>query len=166
MAKFLNLLSSDEIGTFRGRTVHKLTFNLVWLNSCKVAVLPYGMESDLASVPRLPIIYLMWGDRAHRPAFLHDGCYRTDFKIYVFKTEGEAMAFAQVALEAMIYTPDALNAELQPVSKEDGDWYFREAMIGTGEPWSIYHPMYLGVRLGGESSYHRMKVMDHFEVET
>ncbi|MFA6358758.1 MAG: DUF1353 domain-containing protein [Candidatus Omnitrophota bacterium] len=36
-------------------------------------------ETDLASVPRLPLIYDMWGSRAHREAILHDAMYRTDF---------------------------------------------------------------------------------------
>jgi hypothetical protein len=36
-------------------------------------------ETDLASVPRLPLIYDMWGSRAHREAVLHDAMYRTDF---------------------------------------------------------------------------------------
>jgi hypothetical protein len=166
MAKFLGTkLCADEIGMFNGRTVHKLTRNLVWLNGCKVAVLPFGMESDLASVPRVPIVFLMWGDRAHRESFLHDGGYRSDFFIYVFKTEEEAEAFAQAAHDAMTYVPDAPNAEKQPVSKEDDDWYFREAMIGQGQPYYVYQPMYLGVRSCGASSYHQMKVMDNFQID-
>ena len=134
MAKFLNLLSSDEIGTYKGRTVHKLTRPLVWENGLIRVTIPIDFETDLASVPRVPIVYLLWGDRAHREAVLHDYLYR-------------------------------LGA-VPVISKEDADWWFREAMIGQGQPWGIYHPMYLGVRLGGASSWHRMHVMDHFEVET
>jgi len=165
VARFLGKLCADEIGICNGRMIHKFTRNLVWLNGCKVAILPFGMEVDLASVPRLPIIFMMWGDRAHRPAALHDGTYRKDFFIYVFKTEEEASAFAQAAHDAAISIPDAPNAEKQPVAKEDGDWYFREAMIGNGEPWRVYHWMWMGVRLGGSSSYHRMNVMDRFPIE-
>jgi len=36
-------------------------------------------ETDFASVPRIPVIYEAWGDRAHREAVLHDAMYRKDF---------------------------------------------------------------------------------------
>jgi len=39
---------------------------------------PEGFETDLASVPRVPIIYAMWGSRAHREAVLHDYLFRID----------------------------------------------------------------------------------------
>ena len=37
-----------------------------------------GFETDLASVPRIPIIYSMWGNRAHREAVVHDYLFRID----------------------------------------------------------------------------------------
>jgi len=37
---------------------------------------PAGFQTDLASVPRLPFIYSMWGSRAHREAVIHDYLYR------------------------------------------------------------------------------------------
>ena len=39
---------------------------------------PVGFETDLASVPRVPIAYQLWGNRAHREAVLHDYLYRAD----------------------------------------------------------------------------------------
>ena len=39
---------------------------------------PEGFETDFASVPRLPIAYTAFGDRAHREAVLHDYLYRKD----------------------------------------------------------------------------------------
>jgi len=39
---------------------------------------PAGFETDFASVPRVPIAYMLFGDRAHREAVLHDYLYRTD----------------------------------------------------------------------------------------
>lgn len=41
-------------------------------------IVPSGFETDFASVPRLPIIYALFGDRAHREAVLHDYLYRID----------------------------------------------------------------------------------------
>lgn len=39
---------------------------------------PKGFFTDLASVPRVPIIYELWGNRAHREAVIHDYLYRAD----------------------------------------------------------------------------------------
>lgn len=39
---------------------------------------PAGFETDFASVPRLPLIYSLFGDRAHRESVLHDYLYRID----------------------------------------------------------------------------------------
>lgn len=47
------------------------------LLSMKIEV-PAGFETDFASVPRVPIAYQLWGNRAHREAVLHDYLYRKD----------------------------------------------------------------------------------------
>ncbi len=39
---------------------------------------PSFFETDFASVPRVPFVYMAWGDRAHREAVLHDYLYRID----------------------------------------------------------------------------------------
>ena len=131
--QFLNTLDYMEIGKKDGRTVYKLDTPLRFRLNDVDDEIPAGFETDLASVPRLPIVFLIWGDRAHREAVFHDWGYRKDCPL--------------------------------GLSKEDADWYFREAMIGRGNPWYIYHPMYLAVRFAGTSSYHRMNVMDHFELD-
>ena len=41
-------------------------------------VVPAGFNTDFASVPRVPVVYLAWGDRAHREAVIHDYLYRID----------------------------------------------------------------------------------------
>jgi hypothetical protein len=40
--------------------------------------MPKGFRTDLASVPRIPLVYMAWGGRAHREAVLHDYLYRID----------------------------------------------------------------------------------------
>ena len=37
-----------------------------------------GFETDLASVPRIPLVYSLWGGKAHREGVLHDYLYRDD----------------------------------------------------------------------------------------
>jgi hypothetical protein len=58
--------------------------------------IPMGFETDFASVPRVPIAYWLFGDRAHREAVLHDYLYRIDSVPVV--TFGQAN---DVFLEAM-----------------------------------------------------------------
>lgn len=41
-------------------------------------VVPKGFYTDLASVPRVPIAYWLWGGRAHYEAIIHDYLFRTD----------------------------------------------------------------------------------------
>lgn len=36
---------------------------------------PAGLITDLASVPRLPLVYLVFGNKARRAAILHDWLY-------------------------------------------------------------------------------------------
>jgi len=61
----------------------------------KVTV-PTGFCTDLASVPRLPVVYLLWGNRAHREGIIHDYLYRCDSQPVVsFETANK------VFLEAM-----------------------------------------------------------------
>lgn len=43
----------------------------------KTYKVPAGFNSDLASVPRIPLAFLLTGGTANRPAVLHDFLYRT-----------------------------------------------------------------------------------------
>ena len=57
---------------------------------------PPGFETDLASTPRVPVIYGLWGDRVHREAVLHDYNYRSDSIPIVSRDQAD-----DVFLEAM-----------------------------------------------------------------
>ena len=72
---FVSTLRLEDIGPWRGRTVYRLLEPLIYDSGEQVITVPAGFETDLASVPRLPIVYLEWGDRAHREAVLHDYLY-------------------------------------------------------------------------------------------
>lgn len=43
--------------------------------SAHLFVIPAGYETDFASVPRLPLAYLVAGNTAHKAALLHDYLY-------------------------------------------------------------------------------------------
>ena len=70
---------NEELGELDGKTIYCLVENLYYIdhNGHKI-VIPKGFQHDLASVPRIPIIYTAWGDRSHREAVLHDFLYRYD----------------------------------------------------------------------------------------
>ena len=38
---------------------------------------PLGFVTDFASVPRVPVAYMLFGDRAHHEAVIHDFLYQT-----------------------------------------------------------------------------------------
>lgn len=61
-----------------------------------IVVIPTGFQTDLASVPRIPIAYEAFGGRAHREAVLHDFLYRIDSQPVV-----SFMTANRVFLEAM-----------------------------------------------------------------
>lgn len=131
---FYNKLDCVEIGEKDGRTIYKLNSSLIYVSEKNGTIaIPKGFETDLASVPRVPVAYMAWGDKAHREAVLHDYLYRIDA------------------------CPAATRAK--------ADSLFKEAMISRGQPWRIYYPMWMGVRIGGGSSFHKMRVCDNFKLD-
>lgn len=75
---FLTILDYHEHP--ENETIKILDSDLIYQSpmlGCVITV-PKGFNTDLASVPRVPIIYMLWGDRAHREAVLHDYLYRTN----------------------------------------------------------------------------------------
>lgn len=76
MAKFLTELGvvglNDKIWVLTQPLVYKS--DLV-----DVVAVPVGFYTDFASVPRVPVFYTLFGDRAHRESVLHDAMYCIDF---------------------------------------------------------------------------------------
>ena len=76
MIGFLSTAKYEDLGCKNGRPWYRILEPLTFVCEDVSITIPAGFETDLASVPRLPIIWLMWGDRAHRPAIMHDYLYR------------------------------------------------------------------------------------------
>lgn len=89
---------------------------------------PAEFETDFASVPRIPIIYSLWGALAHREAVIHDYLYRKDSE------------------------PQATYSQANNV--------FCEAMEVRKKRKLVRYPMWIGVVLGGWTSYHKKAVTD------
>jgi len=77
MSQFITSLLINQIID----KVFELTAPLIYqsdiLGGFKVTV-PIGFQSDGASVPRVPVAYMLFGDRAHHEAVIHDYLYRID----------------------------------------------------------------------------------------
>lgn len=50
-----------------------------WSARAGKIVVPAGFRTDFASVPRLPLVYLLAGDTAHAAAVVHDWLYQEQF---------------------------------------------------------------------------------------
>ena len=80
MARFLTDLKVELVSdtAAEGRGVWMLTDQLVYLSDLPGVppiVVPPGFVTDFASVPRVPIAFLLCGDTASKPAALHDFLY-------------------------------------------------------------------------------------------
>ena len=91
---------------------------------------PTGFQTDLASVPRVPIAYYFWGARCHREAVVHD---------YLCRINSDPV----VGLE----TANAIFQEAMEVRNKP--WYIRKPMywgvcFGT---WKYFHKRFVEDRL-------------------
>lgn len=80
MARFLSCLHvqlvAEPISTW-GRATWRLTAPLIYQSEryAQVIEVPAGYETDFASVPRLPLSWLLTGDTVHSAAVVHDYLY-------------------------------------------------------------------------------------------
>ena len=89
---------------------------------------PAGFETDFASVPRIPVFYTLFGDRAHRESVIHDFLYRLD--------------------------------AIPQATRSQADDVFLEAMKCRGKGSFVRYAMWMGVRSGGWTAYHKRAVGD------
>jgi len=93
VAKFLTELEVTCIDDGSWKLVSHLAYESDLVGTI---IVPAGFETDFASVPRVPIFYVLFGDRAHRESVLHDYLYRVDAKPEVSRSNAD-----EVFLEAM-----------------------------------------------------------------
>jgi hypothetical protein len=138
MSEFLTELDCDLKKD--SDTIWVLNKPLVYYSSLLKATItaPALFNTDFASVPRVPIFYMMFGDRAHREAVNHDLCFCKD------------------AADFIVFD-DGLKHD---ISFMQANGVFREAMKIRGKSFIVRQGMYLGVVLGGYFSFHKRNVMD------
>lgn len=74
MAKFLTTLKIENLDADnRWRTIAPLVFESDLIGRVEVKA---GFCTDLATVYRVPIVYWLWGGRAHHESVIHDYLFR------------------------------------------------------------------------------------------
>jgi hypothetical protein len=70
MAGFINKLDVEVLSD----GVYKLRHHLSYVSDLVklVIIVPRGFITDFASVPRVPILFTLWGNRSHHEAVIHD----------------------------------------------------------------------------------------------
>jgi len=98
--KFLTDLKCEYVQDAGDSTLIELTDQLIFQHSnFPQIIVPQGFRCDFASVPRLPIVFMLWGDRAHRAAVVHDYLYRSNPSLEVTRKQAD-----EIFRDAMICT--------------------------------------------------------------
>jgi len=77
-SKFLNDLDARYLGYHKGVQWWRLLSPLIYYSELvnTVITVPKNFVCDFASVRRIPLIWTLWGSKAHRSATIHDYLYR------------------------------------------------------------------------------------------
>lgn len=77
MSKFLSPLVLREDAPMNGAEWVLAEDLVYWSDIAGLVRVPAGFQTDLASVPRLPVVYLLAGGTADAAAVIHDYLYTT-----------------------------------------------------------------------------------------
>ena len=139
MGTYLTKLQTENIGGGRHRLTAPLIYQSDTLGTIEV---PAGFETDYASVPRLPFVYLLFGGVGDEEAVLHDYLYTPPHRIHNGcgreVTRHEADRMFRGARYAASYCPLVTYESVNPWNIVKNMW----AYIGAWCTW-------LGVRCFG-----------------
>ena len=127
--RFLTRLAAEKVGyDLEGRALWRLTAPLAYLSPrFGLRVVPAGFVTNYASVPRLPVVFLVAGGMADEMAVLHDHAYTI-------------RDLARESADALFL--EAMGAETAIPADYD-----------RPVPAWLARLMYQAVRIGGASSY-------------
>jgi hypothetical protein len=128
LARFIDKLRFQELDGPYVELTHRVRYRSDRIDT-EIAI-PNGFVTDFASVPRLPILYWLWGNRADRAAVVHDYLYR----------------FPEIT-----FSRTRSRFEARVLS----DQVFQEANHTLGKSRHVCLPMYVGVRVGGWRAFGR-----------
>lgn len=141
---FLTPMCAVPLGLKAGRTVWEQRHNsMIWECEKYFIEIKPKFQHDTCSVPRLPLIYAKWGDRAHHEGGLHDYTYRKDCLIYI----------------------KAEKRWVVGMPRAEADALFCKAILVRGYGKDIAYPMWAAVRLGGWPHYQKLTVEHKFALD-
>lgn len=73
--EFITKLDVRDMGKGKWQLLSRLVYYSAILRG--LITVPKGYQTDFASTPRVPFIYSMFGNKAHREAVIHDFLYST-----------------------------------------------------------------------------------------
>jgi len=130
-------LVSKKVGYQDGKTIWELHEMLSWCNGIYTVVVPVGFQCDFASVPRLPVAYLLVGGMGEIAGTIHDYLYR----------EGSQLVDGRVTREP---------------SRSEADYIFYHILGEEGVSWWKRKAMYYAVRTFAGQHWQKRKVMEPF----
>lgn len=145
----------EEMGVWEGRTVWNMTRPLPWSvwGGLIKGMVPSPFSTDLASVPRDPMAYGLFGGRCNREGATHDDLYRSDGVVEVWTGK----LVKEVPDEVVAWVKKVGTGTHGSPPRHIGDHILKQLMIEEGEPEIVHEPIFLAVRVGGAGSYHRFK---------
>ena len=130
-------LISKKIGCDDDKSIWELYEMLSWSNGIYSVIVPKGFQCDFASVPRLPIAYLLVGGMGEVAGTIHDYLYR----------EGAELLEGRVTREP---------------TRAEADYIFYYILGEEGVSWWKRKAMYRAVRLCAKPHWQKRKVMEPF----
>jgi len=130
-------LVAKKIGEQDGKAIWELHEPLEWTNGIMKLKVPALFQCDYASVPRIPIAFMLMGDTAHEAGTVHDYLYR----------EGAVLEDERVTREC---------------TRDEADKIFLIIMGEMGINWFKRQAMYRAVRLGASAHWRKRKVLEPF----
>lgn len=120
-------------------------------------------ETDFSSVPRLPFIYELWGDREHKASALHDYLYRID-SVPVATFMQANFEFLDAMLSRLLIGPGVDTSGWKSLFKTP--WLAWKTLLRTSwivlkrktRAYGIAYPMFWAVCVAGFGSYHKLFV--------
>jgi hypothetical protein len=96
MGKFLSTLAVEQVNPDQGtwRLTQPLSFHSIFAG---VLTVPAGFVTDFASVPRIPIIFDVLGDKGQAAATLHDWLYAKPHPLETRERADEVLKEALIA---------------------------------------------------------------------
>lgn len=134
IGRFLTACVLVHVSDSLKRLAYPLEFDSKVLG--QIITAPAGFETDLASVPRLPFAYLLFGGVGDPAAVMHDFAYSGKAGL----SRGQADALFREALAAL--DAQSLAGKNGVVRAVAGSWF----SLRRGAMW-------LGVRVGGSRRY-------------